>query len=141
MSPPSETQTGGCLCGQVRYEFQRGSVLAAHHCHCTDCQKSTGCGRATIVLVPSSGVHSSGELKTFTVRGSGGSHVTRGFCPECGSPILSFVEEMADLKFIKAGSLDDPSWVEVVSSFWENSALPWSPVDADVPALPGNPEA
>jgi hypothetical protein len=48
---------------------------------------------------------------------------------------------MADLKFIKAGSLDDPSWVEVVSSFWENSALPWSPVDADVPALPGNPEA
>jgi len=141
MTGQNKTENGGCLCGQVRYEFDRSAVLAAHHCHCTDCQKSTGCGRATILLVPNNGVHSSGELKTFTVQGSSGSHVTRGFCPECGSPVFSFVEEMADLKFIKAGSLDDSSWVEVVSSFWKDSARPWGPVDSAVPALPGNPQA
>jgi hypothetical protein len=135
------TETGGCLCGQVRYEFERTAVVSAHHCHCADCQKSTGSGKATIVLVPNSAIESSGEIKTFTVEGSGGSHITRGFCPHCGSPVLSFVEEMADLKFVKAGSLDDSSWVEIVSSFWETSARPWSPIDANVPAVPGNPEA
>ena len=91
--------------------------------------------------VPDNALKSSGEIKTFTVEGSGGSHVTRGFCPECGSPVLSFVEEMADLKFVKAGSLDDSSWVEIVSSFWRASAAPWSPVAADIPSVPGNPEA
>ncbi len=135
------TETGGCLCGQLRYEFDRSAVVSAHHCHCSDCQKSTGSGKATIVLVPDSAVQSSGDIKTFTVEGSGGSHVTRCFCPHCGSPVLSFVEEMADLKFVKAGSLDDSSWVEIVSSFWQASARPWSPIAADVPAVPGNPEA
>lgn len=136
----SELATGGCLCGKIRYSFPRESTISAHHCHCTDCQKCTGSGKATILFVPEEALDIGDEFKTFTVTGTDGSHVTRGFCPDCGSPIISYVKELPGMKFIKAGSLDDSSWVTITSSYWDTSAQPWSPVDSSLPSFAGNPE-
>lgn len=133
-------QTGGCLCGAISYSFPLESVISAHHCHCKDCQRSTGSGKATIVFIPSDDLTLKGEPRTYTVVGSEGSHVTRGFCGDCGSPVLSYVAEQPTLKFIKAGSLDDSRWVEISSSYWHTSAEAWSPVDASLPSFKGNPE-
>ena len=135
-----EHASGSCLCGAVKYSFSKDAVMSAHHCHCTDCRKMTGSGKATIVMIPTKVLESSGQLKMFTVKGSDGSHVARGFCPNCGSQLISYVEEMPDIRFIKAGSLDDGSWVTITSSFWSHSAEHWSPVDPTLPAFPGNPE-
>ena len=132
-------EVGGCLCGLVRYSFDRDSVISAGHCHCTDCQKATGSGKATIVLVPSDNLEMSGEYKIYSVIGSDGSHVSRGFCPACGSPIISFVKEQPEIKFIKAGSLDESSWVKVQASYWQISAQYWDPVRSDVPGFEKNP--
>lgn len=136
----SNPATGCCLCGAFSYDFDRDTVISAHHCHCKDCQKMTGSGKATIIMVPTGNLHTSGELKTYTVVGTDGSHVTRGFCPECGSQVISYVEEMPDIRFVKAGTLEDSSWVTVNSSFWSRSAEDWSPVDERVPAFEANPE-
>jgi len=133
-------QEGGCMCGAIRYEFPRDAVISAHHCHCKDCQRSTGSGKATILFIPVDALTVKGEPKTYTVVGSEGSHVTRGFCGNCGSPVLSYVAEQPSLKFIKAGSLDDSRWVEITSSYWRASAEAWSPVDDLLPAFSGNPE-
>ncbi len=135
----SNSAKGRCLCGNVDYSFDRGQVISAHHCHCKDCQKMTGSGKATIVLIPTDALQQSGEVRYYTVTGSAGSHVTRGFCPNCGSQLISYVEEMPDMRFIKAGSLDDGSWVTIDSSFWSCTAEPWSPVDPDIPAFDKNP--
>ena len=132
--------SGGCLCGAVDYSFSKSDVISAHHCHCTDCRKMTGSGKATIVMIPTKALNSSGQLKTFTVTGSDGSQVARGFCPNCGSQLISYVEEMPDIRFIKAGSLDDGSWLKITSSFWSQSAEPWSPIDLTCPSFVGNPE-
>ena len=131
-------QSGGCLCGAIRYEFPYDAVISAHHCHCKDCQRSTGSGKATILFVPADVLAVKGEPKTYTVVGSEGSHVTRGFCGNCGSPVLSYVAEQPSLKFIKVGSLDDSRWVEISSSYWRSSAEAWSPVDELLPAFSGN---
>ena len=48
----NEIKIGGCLCGKVEYEFDSSKVISAHHCHCKDWQKSTGSGKATIVIIP-----------------------------------------------------------------------------------------
>ena len=48
-----------------------------------------------------------GPIKTFEDTGDSGKPVHRRFCPECGSPIISEVEVMPGLAFIKAGTLDD----------------------------------
>ena len=134
------TAKGECLCGEYRYEFGRDQIISAHHCHCTDCQKMTGSGKATIIMVPTPSLKTEGELKVYTVQGTDGSHVSRGFCPSCGSQLISYVEEMPDIRFVKAGSLIQSDWLTVSSSFWSSSAQPWSPVDPDHPSFEKNPD-
>jgi hypothetical protein len=134
------TVNGGCLCGNFKYQFDRDQVISGHHCHCKDCQKMTGSGKATIVMLPTAALSTDGELKTYTVTGTDGSHVTRGFCPTCGSQLISYLEEMPAMRFVKAGTLDDSSWVTINSSFWSCSAQPWSPVDTECPAFERNPQ-
>jgi len=133
-------QKGGCLCGEVGYKFNKPDVVSAHHCHCKDCQKSTGSGKATILLIPAESLEVKGDIKYYSVKGSAGSHISRGFCENCGSPLISFVEENPAIKFVKAGSLDDSSWVSADSNFFSSSANPWSPVDADIHTFTHNPD-
>lgn len=132
-------ETGGCLCGAIRYSFDRDAVMTAGHCHCTDCQRATGGGKATIVFVPTDALTLEGECRIYTVTGTDGSHVNRGFCPECGSPVISFVDEQPGVRFIKAGSLDDPSWVKAEANYWTASAHGWDAPDEALPGFPGNP--
>ena len=47
---------------------------------------------------------------------------------------------MSHINFIKAGSLDDSSWIEINSSFWNSSEQPWSPIDTSKPSFIRNPE-
>ncbi|MEC8498259.1 MAG: GFA family protein, partial [Pseudomonadota bacterium] len=109
------------------------------HCHCKDCQKITGSGKATIVFVPTKKLEINNDYKVFSVIGHDGTNVHRGFCPECGSPVISYVTEQPHLRFIKAGSLDNSSWLEVESSFWSVSACKWDPINSSVPSFEKNP--
>ncbi len=94
-----------------------GNFLLSGNCHCKDCQKATGSGKATIIYIPSESLKINDDYKVYSVIGYEGSNVNRGFCPNCGSPIISYVSEQPDVKFIKAGSLDDSSWLKIESSF------------------------
>ena len=127
--------TGGCLCGQLRYGCDPTKVVTAFHCHCKDCQRVTGSGKATVAMFPQAAVDIQGEVKTFASRGTDGSHVTRGFCPHCGSQLFTFVEEIAGQVFIKAGTMDVSDWLEV------NLNSAWLGPDPNVPGVPKNPPA
>lgn len=135
----SKLETGGCLCKNVSYQFQRDQVTSAHHCHCKDCQIMTGSGKATIVVLPTEALTTNGELKSYIVTGTNGSHIGRGFCPNCGSQLISHIEEKPHLRLVKVGSLDDSSWVTIDSSFWSCSAEQWSPVDSENQTFEKNP--
>ncbi|MEL0204132.1 MAG: GFA family protein, partial [Halieaceae bacterium] len=106
-------QKGHCLCGDVQYEFDETQVGFGLHCHCKDCQRVTGSGKATVILFPLDAVSISGEYKTFASLGFEGSHVNRGFCPKCGSQMFTFVDELPGQIFIKAGGMEDTSWLSV----------------------------
>ena len=56
-------ETGGCLCGHIRYEFNRNDVVSSGHCHCKDCQKITGSGKATIIFIPTKSLKINKEYK------------------------------------------------------------------------------
>ena len=92
------------------------------------------------LVIPTDALEVNGDIKYYSVTGSAGSHISRGFCENCGSPLISFVEENPDIKFIKAGSLNDSSWVSADSNFFSSSANPWSPVDEDIHTFTHNPE-
>jgi hypothetical protein len=134
-----QIETGGCLCGNIKYKFNREDVVSAGHCHCKDCQKITGSGKATIVFVPTKSLKIDNNYKVYSVIGHDGTNVHRGFCSNCGSPVISYVTEQPDLRFIKAGSLDDSSWINIESSFWSISANKWDPVNENIPCFEQNP--
>ena len=131
----SDIQTGGCLCGAVRFELDRSQVATTANCHCRDCQRATGSGFATICGVPDSGfVLKSGELASFVITGESGGTVERWFCPRCGSPIKSQASLVGELVFVKAGALDESDWLEPDTTFWSSSARSWAPV-VDCPTV------
>ena len=79
------TESGRCQCGEIHYSFERNKIISGHHCHCKDCQKATGSGKATIVYIPSKSLKINEDYKVYSVVGHEGSNVHRGFCPNCGS--------------------------------------------------------
>jgi|SRR6056300_1233293 len=133
-------EKGHCQCQEISYSFQREDVISAHHCHCRDCQRSTGSGKATIIYVPKKHLTIEGELKYFESKGSMGMHIKRGFCHNCGSGILSYAKELPMILFVKAGTLIDSSWVEIKSSYFSDSAQAWNKVDDDIKSFKGNPD-
>lgn len=129
----SANESGGCLCGAVRFHFDRGAVLGASHCHCRDCQRATGSAFATFCVVPEAAFTlERGQPRAYSVKGESGGDVNRSFCAECGSQLYSTVAVMPGFFFVKAGVLDDASWVEPTSAYWGSSAQPWAGPLTDV---------
>jgi hypothetical protein len=102
--------TGGCLCGQVRYQANAEPMFTAV-CHCRNCQKQAGAAFSLVVAVPKPSVSVSGSLAVYHDMGDSGRPVERRFCPHCGSPVFSEVAIMPDVIIIKAGTLDDTGWL------------------------------
>ena len=92
----------------MQYEFDETQVGLGLHCHCKDCQRATGSGKATVIMFPLNAVKIEGEYKTYASLGLEGSHVNRGFCPNCGSQMFTFVDELPDQMLIKAGGRSNP---------------------------------
>jgi hypothetical protein len=108
LSISGKRRTGGCLCGQVRYEAE-GEPLYAGLCYCTDCQKASGSGFIPFMGFASSAVRFSGRTLPYTTKAANGGDAVRNSCPVCGSLVFGGVVGK-DISFtIYAGTLDDPS--------------------------------
>jgi hypothetical protein len=115
---------GGCLCGKVRYSAEAEPAFVAV-CHCKNCQKQAGTAFSIVVAIPKPALSMQGTVKTFNDRGDSGKPVYRRFCPECGSPILSEANALPGVAIIKAGTLDDTSWLKPGMEIFCDSAQPW----------------
>jgi hypothetical protein len=128
--------TGRCLCGGVTYSADAEPIVQAA-CHCTDCQRQTGSPFSVVVAVPRAAFKAEGStLSSFVTIGEDhGGETKRHFCSNCGSPLFSNAASAPELTFIKAGSLDDASWVAPAVEAWTSSALSWSPRFEDAARL------
>jgi hypothetical protein len=140
MTSPPKPITGRCLCGSVTYTADAEPVVQAV-CHCTDCQRQTGNPFSVIVGVPRAAFTVEGStLASFTTTGEDhGGTTERNFCSACGSPVFSLTPVAPELAFIKAGSLDDASWLEPALEAWTSSAQPWTPHFEGAARLPRGP--
>lgn len=99
---------GGCYCGAVRFSSEGDAALKGQ-CHCRQCQYHSGGGVNYFIAIPKAGLsYTQGKPKQFQKSGAV-MPVTREFCGDCGTQILTLVEGMPDMAFLKVGVLDDPS--------------------------------
>jgi hypothetical protein len=97
---------GGCYCGGVRYAAEGEPIMKAQ-CHCRECQYMTGGAPNMFVLMPASGFqYSKGTPKTFA-RSDLERPVTREFCPDCGTHLVTRPQGLPAV-VLKVGTLDDP---------------------------------
>ncbi len=99
---------GGCYCGAVRYRVA-GEPLFKGQCHCRECQYISG-GHPNVVLgMPGSGfAYTKGQPREYR-RSDLESPVTREFCGECGTHLLSRAPGVPGAVLLKVGTFDDPS--------------------------------
>ncbi|MEJ0076998.1 MAG: GFA family protein [Alphaproteobacteria bacterium] len=97
---------GGCYCGAVRY-IAEGEPAMQAQCHCRECQYISGGAPNMFMLMPAGGfTYAKGAPKQFT-RSDLERAVTREFCPECGTHLVTRLPDLP-LVVVKIGTLDDP---------------------------------
>jgi len=99
---------GGCYCGSIRYQAE-GEPLFKGQCHCRECQYISGGAVNVVMGMPEATfAYTQGTPKGFT-RSDLDGPVTREFCPECGTHLLSKAPSLAGAVLLKVGTLDDPA--------------------------------
>ena len=132
--------TGSCLCRAIRYEVTV-PIAELRHCHCKDCQKSSGAGGAVTAMIPSSGFRiTQGTPKRYTVTADSGRILHRFFCGDCGSPIYSRREVLPEITSLRIGTLDDAPPMTITTNIWTKSARPWACIGPETKQFPGQPD-
>ena len=99
---------GGCYCGAVRYKAS-GDPIFKGQCHCRECQYVSGGGpNFTMGLAGDGFSFTKGEPKAFS-RSDLDNPVTREFCANCGTQLLSRSPALPGVVLLKVGTFDDPS--------------------------------
>ena len=97
---------GGCYCKAVRYVAE-GEPQARVQCHCRECQYITGGGPNMFIVMPEVGFrYQQGQAKAFQ-RSDLERPVTREFCPDCGTHLLTRSPARPGAVILKVGTLDD----------------------------------
>lgn len=101
--------SGRCYCGSIQYQASGDPVIKVQ-CHCRECQYLSG-GNANVTIgMPAAGFkYTKGVPKKFA-RSDLGNPVTREFCADCGTQLLSKAPHaLPDVMLIKVGTMDDPN--------------------------------
>jgi hypothetical protein len=119
--------TGGCLCGQVRYQIS-AEPGPSRICWCRDCQRIAANGTANVVF-PTDKIAVTGVVSRFIRVADSGNEVTMGFCNQCGTQLFSDSTGRMGLTVVRMGTLDNPSAIRPSSNIWCSSAPTWASID------------
>jgi hypothetical protein len=135
----TKSYVGGCLCGELRYEFTT-EPTTVYVCHCTECQKVSSSAFGVSVRVNADNFNiTKGKSKSIETVADSGRTKTGFFCPECGTRI-SNKPTLGDLVVVKAGTLDNPNWFNPIAHIWTQSAQSWFSFADGLPKFKKAPE-
>ncbi len=129
MTEHPKDQTGGCLCGAVRFRAQ-GEPIWVAHCHCPSCRRQTGAPFATYAgYAAAKFVVTDGLLAAY--KSSPG--VRRQFCAQCGSPITYESDRWPGEVHVLIGAMDAPEKFTPQAHVYVAHRLSWLRLDDDLP--------
>ena len=125
---------GGCACGVVRYRLT-SEPMFVHCCHCLNCQRQTGSAFVINLLIEADRVELlSREPEPVDVPRDDGSTQRIHRCPDCQVAVYSEYGR-PEVRFVRGGTLDEPSSVAPDVHIFTRSKLPWVTLPEDVPAV------
>ncbi|MWV14947.1 GFA family protein [Pseudomonas sp. L-22-4S-12] len=125
----TDTHSGGCHCGRLRYTFE-APLQDIAHCHCSICRRTSGGIVTTWLTVPARSFRwSSGEPAAYASSPS----CTRYFCGHCGCHLTLFTTLSPDSLDITVASLDHPELAPAERHIWVKNRLPWLQLDPQLP--------
>ena len=140
MPDDTNVHEGGCACGHVRYRVE-SKPLIVHCCHCSMCQRQSGSAFAVNALIEADRVRLlQGDVTEVTVPSPSGNGQVIARCPKCQVAVWSnylvfYKGILGDaIRFIRVGTLDDPSKMPPDVHIFTSSKQPWLvlPPDAQV---------
>ena len=133
----SETLSGGCLCGDVRYEVQ-GAPVHVFHCHCSMCRRAGGtafqtwAGFEADALTVTQGTAASYKSSSFA---------TRSFCGRCGGQLFyNYTTNQTPPVWVTVGTLDNPESIAPQRHVFSADGVPWVHMEDGLPRTEGDPE-
>jgi len=130
----SVQREGGCSCGAVRYRLT-SEPLFTHCCHCLNCQRQTGSAFVINLLIEADRLEVlEGAPQPVEVPRDDGSTQRVFRCPTCQVAVFSLYGR-PDVRFVRAGTLDDPSGVRPDVHIFTRSKLDWLTLPEAVPAF------
>jgi hypothetical protein len=127
---------GGCTCGAVRYRLTDAPMFV-HCCHCTSCQTETGSAFVLNALIEADRVETvAGAPEPLLTPSESGRGQQIWRCLDCRIALWSNYGGAADiLRFVRIGTLDDPSALPPDVHIYTRSKLPWVKLPEGVPAF------
>ena len=126
---------GGCACGAVRYRLESAPMFV-HCCHCRDCQRQTGTAFVLNALIETARVTVlQGDVSRSPMPTDSGRPHGIDRCKACGTAVWSEYGGLAKLRFVRVGTLDDPTAVAPDVHIYVRSKLPWVTLPSGVPAF------
>ncbi len=126
--PPS--LSGGCLCGQVRFELAE-PARAASYCHCTRCQGRTGTASSAQAQIDGTSFRlvQGAELVKAWRHPDGG--FEKCFCIDCGAHLFSRNPDKPDQMAIRMSAFDGDPGVRPSWRAWVDNAAVWEQIPDD----------
>jgi hypothetical protein len=126
---------GGCACGAVRYRLHAAPMFV-HCCHCLDCQRQTGGAFAINALIETDRVMLlKGEPRPVSAPTDSGQPQRIFRCPTCQTAVWSEYGGVEKLRFVRVGTLDDPTAIAPDVHIYTRSKVPWVTLPDGVPAF------
>jgi hypothetical protein len=131
----SEKLEGGCSCGAVRYRLETAPMFV-HCCHCRDCQRQTGSAFVLNALIETDriNVFSGATMPVSMPTDSGRPHLIHR-CPGCQIAVWSDYGGRPALRFVRVGTLDNPTALSPDVHIFTRSKQPWVNLPENVPAF------
>ena len=125
----NQTITGGCACGQLRFEASAPPIDVAY-CHCRICQRTTG---APVLAFASFHMadfrYTSGTPAIYFSSEVGQRH----FCASCGTQIEYRDRVNAQYAEVNVGALDHPEFFPPQFHIFDASRIAWLHIDDKLP--------
>ena len=126
---------GRCGCGEVRYRLTDRPMFV-HCCHCLDCQRQTGSAFVLNAIIELERIELlAGAPEPVTMPTDSGRPHDVYRCPTCRTALWSDYGRRSRARFVRIGTLEDPSAIRPDVHIFTRSKLPWVRLPDGVPAF------